>query len=170
VSKRASLVLAAAALAGAALAAGVACRPPPSDEQRIRALLDEAARAAEEKRVGDVVRDVSERFQGEGLDRRGVKQLVAFHVVRGDWLSVSIAGAAVEASGDAGRAEVDVVLSRSGKGTPLRELLPEQATVHRFQLTLAREAGGWKVTAARWRPITLAEAAAGPALAPAGSP
>jgi hypothetical protein len=154
----------------AVLVAGAACRPPPSDEQRIRTLIDEAATAAEEKRVGDAVRDVSERFHGEGLDRQGVKQLVALHVFRGEWVSVAVAGAAVEASGDAGRAAVDVVLSRSGKGAPLRELLPEQATVHRFLLTLAREPAGWKVTAARWRPITLAEAADGPALAPAGSP
>jgi len=149
------------ALAAAALLGWRALRPSPSDEEQIRALLADAARAAEEQRVGDAVRDVSERFLGEGLDRRGVKQLVAAHVLRGAWVSVAIAGAAIAPSGDVARAAVDVVLSRSGKGTPLAELLPAQASVHRFQLHLERERGAWKVVRAAWRPITIEEAVAG---------
>jgi len=141
-----------------------ACRHPPTDEEQVRALLDDAARAVEEKRIGDAVRDVSERFHGEGLDRREVKQLVAAHVLRGTWVSATIAGAKVDVRGDLARAACDVVLSRSGKGTPLAQLLPEQASVHRFLLDLAREGGKWKVVGARWRPVTLEEAAAGPEL------
>jgi hypothetical protein len=159
-----SLALAAVVLvlAAAAFLGWRALRPPPGDEEQIRALLADAARAAEEQRIGDAVRDVSERFEGEGLDRRGVKQLVAAHVLRGTWVSVAIAGAAIAPSGDAARAAVDVVLSRSGKGTPLADLLPAQASVHRFQLRLARERGAWKVVGAAWRPITIEEAVAGP--------
>jgi hypothetical protein len=50
---RRGLAVAAAAvvLAAARLLAGAA----PSDEERIRALFEDAARAAEEKRVGDAV-------------------------------------------------------------------------------------------------------------------
>src|SRR6266702_2535428 len=139
-------------------------RKPPSDEEQIRTLLVDAARAAEEKRIGDAVRDVSERFRGEGLDRREVKQLVAAHVLRGTWVSVAIAGTKIDVRGELARAAADVVLSRSGKGTPLAELLPEQASVHRFLLDLAREEGKWKVVGASWRPVTLYEAAAGPEL------
>jgi hypothetical protein len=138
----------------------------PSDEDRIRAMLHDAARAAEEKRVGDAVQGLSERFEGHGLDKLGAKQLVAFHVLRGTWVSVTLAGEKVEVQGDRARAVVDVVMSRSGKGKPLAELLPETVTVHRFDLRLAREADGWKVTTAAWRRVSLEEAAAGPELAP----
>ncbi|HYS79782.1 MAG TPA: hypothetical protein VEM76_03680 [Anaeromyxobacteraceae bacterium] len=141
-------------------------RKPPSDEEQIRTLLVDAARAAEEKRIGDAVRDVSERFHGEGLDRREVKQLVAAHVLRGTWVSVTITGTKIDVRGELARAASDVVLSRSGKGTPLAELVPEQASVHRFLLDLAREEGRWKVVGASWRPVTLEEAAAGPELPP----
>jgi hypothetical protein len=68
--------------------------------------------------------------------------------------------------GDAARAEVDVILSRSGQGTRLADLLPEQASVHRFTCRLAREQDGWKITSAAWRPISLEEAASGPELPP----
>ena len=163
--RRPLLALALLLLAGLGAVASLRLlRQPPSDEEQIRAVLADAARAAEEKRIGDVVRDVSERFRGEGLDRREVKQLVAAHVLRGTWVSVTIAGAKIDIRGELARAACDVVLSRSGKGTPLAALLPEQASVHRFLLDLAREEGKWKVVGARWRPVTLEEAVAGPEL------
>ena len=159
-------VLVAAAVSIAAIAAVVALRlgrEPPSDEARIRALFDDAARAAEEKRVGDAVDGVSERFRGGGLDRQGVKQLVAYHVLRGEWVSVSIAGARIAVAGDAARANVDAVLARgSGKGKALEALVPGEATAHRFACRLEREPDGWRVVEADWRAIGLSEALAGP--------
>ncbi len=164
VSRRSAVV--AVLLAVAALGAIAALRlgrAPPSDEERIRALLDDAAKAAEEKRVGDAVEGVSERFRGGGLDRQGVKQLVAYHVLRGEWVSVSIAGARIAVSGDAARANVDAVLARgSAKGKALEALLPGEASAHRFALGLAREADGWRIVEAQWRAIGLGDALAGP--------
>ena len=159
-------LLLAVALSTAAIAAGVALRlgrQPPSDEALIRKLLDDAARAAEEKRVGDAIEPVSERFRGGGLDRRGVKKLVAFHVLRGEWVSVWIAGARIAVAGDAARANVDAVLARaSGKGKALEALLPGEATAHRFACRLEREGDGWRIVEAEWRPIGIAAAIAGP--------
>ncbi len=156
----------AAVLAAAAIAAVVALRrggEPPSDEARIRALFDDAARAAEERRVGDAVQAVSERFRGGGLDRQGVKQLVAYQVLRGEWVSVSIAGARIAVAGDAARANVDAVLARgSAKGKALEALVPGEASAHRFACRLEREPEGWRIVEADWRSIGLAEALAGP--------
>lgn len=154
------LVAAAAAAALVALRAG---REPPADEEVIRALLDDAARAAEERRVADAVLPVSESFRGHGLDRQGVKRLVAFHVLRGEWVSVSIAGARIAVLGDAARASVDAVLARgSGKGKSLAALLPGEASAHRFALALVREPDGWRVVEADWRAVSLADALEGP--------
>jgi hypothetical protein len=162
---RRALIAALLLLAGAgAIVLPRLLRNPPTDEEQIRALFDDAARATEQKRIGDAVEGLSESFQGQGLDKRGAKQLVAAHVLRGSWVSATISGAEVEVEGDAARAVVDVILSRSGKGTRLADLLPEQATVHRFTCRLAREPDGWKVTSAAWRPVSLEEAAAGPEL------
>jgi hypothetical protein len=143
-------------------------RAPPTDEERIQGLLADAARAAEEKRAGDVVKEVSERFAGEGLDRRGLRQLVAFQILRGEWVSVTIAGTRLEVAGDGARAAVDVVLARSGRGVRLADLLPAQGSVHRLQLRLEREGGDWKVVRARWRPVAAQAALEGPVLEPDG--
>lgn len=160
-------------LAGAALAAvlviaafaivRIAGRDERSDEERIRALFDDAARAAEERRVSDAVGGLSERFRGGGLDRHGAKQLVAFHVLRGEWVSIGVSGARVAVDGARARAVVDAVLARgSGKGKSLAALLPGEASVHRFDCVLEREEGGWRIVEASWRPVDLAAAVAGP--------
>jgi len=163
-SRRAAvLAVVAAALALATLAALQVTRAPPSDEELIRALFDGAARAAEERRVADAIAGVSERFRGHDLDRAGVKRLVAFHVLRGEWVSVSIAGARIAVDGDRARANVDAVLARgSGKGKALEALLPGEASAHRFACRLEREGEGWRIVEADWRRVDLAEALTGP--------
>lgn len=160
---RAPLV-AVAVLAAAAAGWWLAARPPPPDDEAlIRALLDSAARAAEERRVSDAVAGVSERFQGQGLDRRALKQLVAAHALRGAWVAVKVAGTTVAVDGDAAAASLVLVLSRGGPGAALADLLPSQASAWRVEARLAREPEGWRVVGARWAQVPLAEAlGAGP--------
>ncbi len=163
---RRKLLVAAAAIALAAvagLAALRAGRETPSDEELVRALFEDAAKAAEERRVSDAVEGVSESFAGRGLDKAGVKRLVAFHVLRGEWLSVSISGARVTVDGDRALANVDAVLARgSAKGKSLAALLPGEASAHRFLCRLRREPDGWRIVEAEWRVVGLAEAVEGP--------
>jgi hypothetical protein len=137
-------------------------REPRSDEDRIRALFDGAALAAEQKKIGDVVEPLSERFSGAGLDKLGVKRLVAGMVLRGDWVSVSVAGFAVTVEGDRARATVDVVTARGGNGKAVAELLPQEGAAHRIACRLEREEGDWRIVGAEWSQITLGEALAGP--------
>jgi hypothetical protein len=167
------LAVAALAVALAVAAWRLSAPPPPSDEDLVRRLFEDAALAAEEKRVSDAVAGVSERFRGEGLDRPGVKQLVAALVFRGQWVRVSIAGVEVRVEGDRATAIVDAVLARAaGQGKALGDLLPGEATAHRFDCALEREEDGWRVVAASWRPVALEAAFAGPPApdAPAAPP
>jgi hypothetical protein len=159
---RAAALLVALGVAAAALGAWRLLRAPPSDEERIRALLDRAARAAEEKRVGDAVEGVSERFQGQGLDRRALKQLIAYQAMRGDWNAVVILGTQVRVARDGAEAVADVALVRSGRGPDLADRLPAAGSTWRIEASLEREGGRWMVTGARWRPATAEEAVAGP--------
>jgi hypothetical protein len=162
-SRRTLIAAAVLAAVAALVAVRLLGRDRRTDEERVRAVFDDAARAAEERRVSDAVAGISERFRGGGLDRQGVKQLVAFHVLRGEWVSVSVAGARVRLEGDRARAVVDAVLARgAGKGKALAALLPGEASAHRFDCALVREADGWRIVEARWRALDLGEALAGP--------
>ncbi len=154
------LALAGGALGWAALHRLLA--RPPDDEEQIRALFASAARAVEARRVSDAVEGVSERFQGDGLSKREVKQLIAAQAFRGEWVSVTISGARVQVDGDAADAVVHVVLARGGRGRSLADLLPADASASRLTCRLEREDGAWRVVSASRQPIALAEALAPP--------
>jgi len=144
-------VLVALAALGAVVAIR-ALRQGPTDEERIRALFEQAARAVEEKRPGDAMAGVSERFQGQGMDYRELKQFVTFQALRGSWNAVLPVAAQVQVSGDRAEAVVDAVLVRGGKGEGVVARLPEAGDTWRIEATLEREKDGWKVVSARWSP------------------
>ncbi len=154
-----------AAAVGAYLALRPAARTP---EERIRAALDDAARAAGERKAGGVADLLSARFQGEAggerFTRDDARRLIALELLRGRWVSAQITGAAIAVEGSRARADVHAVLSRAADGARgLSSLLPGEASAHRFRLDLAEEDGAWRVVRARWSPISLEEALSGPA-------
>ncbi len=158
------LLLALAVLAAAAAGWWWASRPPPqADEDRILALLEAGARAAEARQPAEAVADVSEAFRGQGLDRRALKQLVAAQALRGAWVAVKLAAPVVEVAGDAATARFGLVLSRGGPGAGAADLLPSHASAWRVEARLAREPEGWRVVSATWAEASLAEALAGEA-------
>ena len=160
---RRALLIALLALAAAGAAWRLGRPPPPTDEELIRTLYGEAVKAAEARRVSDAVAGLSERFTGQGLAKRDVKQLVAAHTLRGNWLVVRIAGLRVEVTGDRARAVLDLVASRAGAGKALTDLLPADGSAWRIDCRLEREAEGWRIVGATWVEESLAEAITGTA-------
>jgi hypothetical protein len=147
--RRGLISLAVLLLAG--LAIWRATRPPPrTDEQLIRALFEEAVKAAEEKRVSDAVAGVSERFQGQGLDRRGLKQLVLAKTLRAAWAKATLANLEVAVAGETATARFDLILVGGGEGQALADLLPSQGSAWSVEARLEREREGWRVVGASW--------------------
>ena len=140
-----------------ALVAIRALRAEPSDEDQIGALFEQASRAVEEKRPGDAMAAVSERFQGQEMGYRELKQFITFQALRGSWNAVLPVAARVKVEGDRAEAVVDAALVRGGKGEGIAARLPEAGDTWRIDAVLEREKDGWKVVSARWRRITAAE-------------
>ena len=163
---RRTVIVAALVLATAGAVWRLTRPPPPSDEELIRTLFGDAVRAAEERRVSDAVAGLSERFRGQGLDKRGLKQLVAAHTLGGQWLVVRLAGVRSDVKGDRARALVDLVASRAGAGKALADLLPTEGDAWRADCLLEREPDGWRVVGATWESESLVEAVAGPPAPP----
>jgi len=138
-----------------------ALRAGPTDEERIRALFEQAALAVEEKRPGDAMAGVSERFHGQGMGYRELKQFITFQALRGSWNAVLPVAARVQVAGDRAEAVVDAALVRGGQGAGVVARLPEAGDTWRIDASLEREKDGWKVVSARWRRITAAEGLTG---------
>jgi hypothetical protein len=52
---------------------------------------------------------------------------------------------------------VDVALARGAGGEGVVGRLPEDGAAWRIEAVLEREPGGWRITAARWRRLSLGE-------------
>ena len=144
-----------------ALVAFRALREGPTDEDQIRDLFEQAAKAVEEKRPGDAMAAVSERFRGQEMGYRELKQFITFQALRGSWNAVLPVAARVNVAGDRAEAVLDAVLVRGGQGGGIVARLPEAGDTWRIDAVLEREKDGWKVVSARWRRITAAEGLSG---------
>jgi hypothetical protein len=154
ISRNVAVFLLAALAALGSLLVIRALREQPTDEELIQALLERATGAVEEKRPGDVMAGVSERFQGEGMGYRELKQFVTYQVLRGSWNAVVPVSVKVKIDGDRAETTFDAALIRGGKGEGLVARLPEAGDAWRIEATLEREKEGWKVVSARWRRTT----------------
>jgi hypothetical protein len=73
-----------------------------------------------------------------------------------------VTGSTVRVEADRAAAVVDVALARGAGKPSLAALAPAEASVYRFDVRLVREPEGWRVVAAGWKPLELADALAGP--------
>lgn len=156
-SRNVAIAAAVAALLGGGFLAWRALRPAPTDEEQIRALVDATARAVEAKRPGDAVASVSERFRGQGMDRRELRQFITYNAMRGSWNAVVPVAVRVDVQGDRAEAVVDAALVQGARAEGIAAVLPANADTWRIEIALEREPEGWRVVTARWRPIDVAE-------------
>ncbi len=135
-----------------------ACTDPGTPEERIRALVADAARAASAKDLGTLVDLVSASYaDAQGNRRDDVKRILALHVLRAGSLHAFAATreVALDDPGHA-RAVVFAALARVPIHD-LRDLAALDADVWRFDLRLAREGDEWRVTGASWQRADVAD-------------
>jgi len=139
------LVLAAVALSLIGLIAwGLWPRGPETDEDRIRLVIDQMAKAAGDRQVGDVVDHFSESYRGELGDKRQLHGYLVAAFFRAQALVAVPSGVEISVNGD--RADVKLRLSlaqapgRSGGDT---------LGSHLIEATFAREDGAWRVLTAQ---------------------
>jgi hypothetical protein len=148
-----SLRLGGAAFALVALLGACADRGTP--EERVRALVGDAARAASAKDLGGLLALVSPDYADPHGNRRDdVKRILAFHVLRAG--SVHAFAAAREVAVDEPTRARAVVLAALARVPihDLTDLAALDADLFRFDLSLALEDGGWRVTSATWGPAS----------------
>ena len=115
--------------------------PAKGPEEQVRSLISQAIEDAEDGDVGDLMDVVSDRYQGQGGDRAGLRQYLT-GMVLGGGIDVKVLTQQVSVDGDVARAELDVVLVRGG----LRGAAMGDAGARTVRVDLAREDGDWKVT------------------------
>ena len=149
---------AAEAFAVAALLAPACGRP--SDELRIRELLQETVALAENNDAAGIMEFFAPDYQDfEGRDAAGTRQLVTGYLDRYRNVVIHLLGARIGAVGADRRVSVECEVSLShGAAEVLRKLIRYTGEYYRFGIDLREsERGEWRFTYAEWRSIGLAD-------------
>jgi hypothetical protein len=148
----------AAALVAAALLAP-ACRAP-SEEARIRGLLEEAvSRAGRRDAAGLMELCAPDYADSEGRDQARTGDLVGGYFDRYRGIVIHLLGARVGEAGPDGLVPVECEVSLShGAAELLRKLIRYAGSFYRFRFELRRDPrAGWRFASAAWEEVGLAE-------------
>jgi hypothetical protein len=135
-----------------AATAALACSGTPADPvEQLQIELESAAEARDAERFAE---RLSESFRGpRGLTRTEARGTLRRYFAAYESVSLEVYGVEVERETD--RARVRCVVEFAGRARQLgglRGLLPP-AAVYRFDLTVADEAGVWRVREASWERV-----------------
>jgi hypothetical protein len=136
-----------------------ACSPGrDSPEAQVRALLAQGEAAAEKKESGVLRQLISGKYSdSQGQDKKAIEAMLRYYFLRNQSIHLLTRIRQISfPQPDVAQADVMVAMA----GQPIsgaEELERLRADLHRFEITLARESGEWKVIRAEWRRAEFAD-------------
>ncbi len=137
---------------------GPACGGP-SEEARIREVIETAAARAEKRDVEGLKGFLAADYEdGKGRDREATARLVAGYLQRYRGVVVHVLGARVGEIGPDGRASIEFEIALShGAAEMLRRLIRWSGETYRLEAELRKDdRGDWRLVYADWDEIPLA--------------
>ncbi|HEY3449641.1 MAG TPA: hypothetical protein VGK67_25025 [Myxococcales bacterium] len=144
----------ATAAAGVLLAAWLLWPKKPDDDKAlIRAAITRMAEKAAERDVNGILENVSERYQGEGGDKRELKRYLLGYLLRSEVVTALPANVQFAAPVENGKAKVSfVVLLARKPATKVEDLRTEELVgSHRIEAEMEKEDGVWRAVDANRR-------------------
>ncbi len=131
--------------------AGACSKEELSEEDEVRAVVNEMEAAAEEKDVKGFMKHVSKDFNDDkGNDYDGARGMVFLQFMQAGKLGVFIRKLDVTVEGEKALVDAKVVFVRGMDVEKLEDLLPEDAAGYRFSVVFTKEDGGWKALSSKW--------------------
>jgi hypothetical protein len=129
-----------------------------SPEDQVRALINSAATAAEQKSLGTLRDMISEKYaDDQGQNKRAVEGLLRLHFLRNETVHLYAHIQSVTLP-QPDRAQASVLVAMAGVPIASVQALPAlRADLHRFELDFVREDKTWRVQRAAWRRPELVE-------------
>jgi len=129
-----------------------------SPEAQVRALLARGEAAAEKKESGVLRQLISEKYSdSQGQDKKAVEAILRYYFLRNQSIHLFTRVRQISFPRP-DLAQADVMVAMAGQPiSDAEELERLRADLHRFEITLIRENGEWKVTRAEWRRAEFAD-------------
>jgi hypothetical protein len=129
------------------------CRgEPTSPEAEVRALINSAVAAAEQKNIGMLKNLISKKYTDEqGQNKQAVEGLLRLHLLRNETVHLYAHIQSITLP-QPERAQATILVAMAGVPIASAQELPTlRADLHRFDINFAREGKTWRVQQAAWR-------------------
>jgi ketosteroid isomerase-like protein len=135
----------------AALASGCSRQ---TEEDKVKKVITDAQTAVEEKEIRKVVNALADTYSDpQGFNREGIRRVLLGYFLAHPKIAVYLTYLRVSVDGASARAAFQTVLTSGKKTGSPADVIPESLGVYRFDVSLNKISGDWKVTSASWERI-----------------
>lgn len=125
-----------------------------TEEDKVKKVITDVQAAAEEKEIRKIVDALADTYSDpRGFDREGIRRVLLGYFLGYPKITVYINYLRVSVDGASARASFQAVLTSGKKTGSPADVIPESLGVYRFDVSLNRISGDWKVTSARWERV-----------------
>jgi len=125
-----------------------------TEEDKVKKVITDAQAAAEEKEIRKVVNALADTYSDpRGFNREGIRRVLLGYFLGYPKITVYINYLRVSVDGASARASFQTVLTSGKKTGSPADVIPESLGVYRFDVSLNRISGDWKVTSATWERV-----------------
>jgi ketosteroid isomerase-like protein len=135
----------------------------PTEPERIRGVIKDLARSAEDRDADAVMAWLTDDYADfEGRDKDATRQMLEEYFARYRGIVINVLRTQIdELTTSEATVQADLVFS-SGAAKVFRKFAQISLDNYRLKVTLRKSGAGWLVTSAEWRPIGPGELLSGP--------
>ncbi len=125
-----------------------------AEEDKVKKVITDAQTAAEEKEIRKMVSALAETYSDpRGSNRDDVRRVLLGYFLAHPKITVYLTYLRVSVDGASARASFQAVLTSGKKTGSPADVIPESLGVYRFDVSLNKISGDWKVTSATWERV-----------------
>jgi len=125
-----------------------------AEEDKVKKIITDAQAAAEEKEIRKIVNALADTYSDpRGFNREGIRRVLLGYFLGHPKITVYLTYLRVSVGGASARASFQAVLTSGKKTGSPADVIPESLGVYRFDVSLSKISGDWKVTSATWERI-----------------
>ncbi len=125
-----------------------------TEEDKVRKVITDVQAAAEEKDVRKIVNNIADTYNDpQGFNRETIRRLLLGYFLGHPKVTVYINYLNISVENRSARADFQTILTSGKKTGSPTDVIPESLGVYRFDVSLEKDSGDWKVTSARWERV-----------------
>ena len=125
-----------------------------TEEDKVKKVITDAQAAAEEKEIRKIVNALADTYSDpRGFNREDVRRVLLGYFLGHPKITVYLTYLRASVDGASARAAFQAVLTGGKKTGSPADVIPESLGVYRFDVSLNKISGDWKVTSASWERV-----------------